>query len=193
MGPIKGRRHQRPGCAVERPGSAILRLARRHGFAKNLLSLRNFCCAANRRNVVQPSEGERGIWARVSALPASISIITPSPIFNGESGAGPLDFMVTAVVLAAGALALAGGLWALSEHRSTVSLRRALRAATAKARARVSARDAWLSATRESLLVWSAEPAERLSFGDAAKLMDACMAGPDAARLSASLEVLSAT
>ena len=126
-------------------------------------------------------------------MPASISIIAPNPVVAGGIGADPLDLVLTAVVLAAGALALAGGLWALSEHRSTVSLRRALRAATAKARARLSARDAWLAAARESLLVWNADPAERLSFGDAAKLMDACMAGPDAPRLSASLELLSAS
>ena len=163
MGPSEGRRHQGPGAEAKRLAG---------GKAPGRIG---------------------GDCARLCAIFAAISVVTPSPAFAVEIGGGTPDLLLIAVVLAAGALALAGGLWAISEHQSTVSLRRALRAATAKSRARLSARDAWLSAARESLLVWSTDPAERLSFGDAARLMEACMAGPDAMRLSASLEAFSAS
>ncbi len=102
------------------------------------------------------------------------------------------DFVLLAIVFGASALALAGGLWGLSEHQNNVSLRRTLRTSTAKARALLSARDAWLSAGREALLVWSTDDSESISFGNGARLMETCLSGPDAPQLSAALDGLAA-
>ena len=102
------------------------------------------------------------------------------------------DFVSLAIVFGASALALAGGLWGLSEHQNNLTLRRTLRAATAKARALISARDAWLVAGREALIVWSMDNSESKSFGSGAQLMEACLTGPDAPQLSAALDGLAA-
>jgi signal transduction histidine kinase len=102
------------------------------------------------------------------------------------------DTVAMAIVLASAALATAGALWALAEYQSTRHLRQALRTATARARALLSARDAWLTAARESLLVWGADMPEPLSFGEGAELMQACLSGPQASELSAALDALTA-
>jgi signal transduction histidine kinase len=97
-----------------------------------------------------------------------------------------------AVVAAACALGFAGGLWALAEQRRISQLKTALRGAKAQARAMLSARDAWLAAERESLIVWGEEDSEPLSFAGAAQLMEECLTGPDATELSAALDNLAA-
>src|SRR5690349_10426397 len=117
------------------------------------------------------------------ALSLSLALaFTPSPTLAAEA-IGPLftgDLLLLLIVLTSGALAIAGGLWGLAERRNTVALRENLRTTTARARALLSARDAWLAAGRESLMVWGAEMNAPLSFGDGATLMEACLVGPDA-------------
>jgi signal transduction histidine kinase len=100
--------------------------------------------------------------------------------------------VLLATVLASAALALAGALWALSEYQSTRHLRQTLRVTTARARAMIAARDAWLSAKRESLLVWGADMVEPLSFGEGAELMQACLGSSQALELSTALDELAA-
>jgi signal transduction histidine kinase len=107
------------------------------------------------------------------------------PFFSG-------DLLVLLIVLTAAALSIAGGLWGLAERRTTVALRENLRSTTSKARALLAARDAWLSAGRESLMVWGADMSAPLSFGEGAALMEACLVGPDAIDLSAALDALAA-
>ena len=125
----------------------------------------------------------------------SLTVALPAPALAAEAAIPlvPVDFLVLLIVLAAGALAIAGGLWGLAERRSTAALRDSLRATTSKARALLSARDAWLSAGRESLMVWGADMSAPLSFGDGAALMEACLVGPDATDLSAALDALAAS
>jgi signal transduction histidine kinase len=118
--------------------------------------------------------------------------VLPHPAFAADAEILSSDTVLMAIVLASGALALAGALWALSEYQSTNHLRQALRGATARARTILSARDAWLSAARESLLVWGADMAEPLSFGEGAELMQACLSGPQALELSTALDALAA-
>jgi signal transduction histidine kinase len=114
------------------------------------------------------------------------------PAFAADAERLSPDTVQFAIVLAAAALALAGGLWALSEYQSTRHLRQALRIATARARTFLAARDAWLSAEREALLVWGADMAEPLSFGEGAELMQACLGGAQALELSTALDELAA-
>ncbi len=125
---------------------------------------------------------------------SSAAALLPFPALAAEAIA-PLfsvDLLVLLIVLAAGALAIAGGLWGLAERRNTVAMRESLRATTSKARALLSARDAWLSAGRESLMVWGADMSAPLSFGEGAALMEACLVGPDATDLSTALDALAA-
>ncbi len=137
-----------------------------------------------------------GSWtAQARALRLSFALaLVPCPAFAAEAllPVLSLDLLVLLIVLAAGALAIAGGLWGLAERRNTVALRENLRATTSKARALLSARDAWLSAGRESLMVWGADMSAPLSFGEGAALMEACLIGPDATDLSAALDALAA-
>src|SRR5947207_15984191 len=120
----------------------------------------------------------RGNPGAMLILPV-LAILDPAPAWAADAG-GASDFVLMAIVFAAGALALAGGLWGLSEYQNNLALRRTLRLATAKARVLLSARDAWLSAGREALLVWSTDNSESFSFGNGAQLMEACLRGPDA-------------
>ena len=128
----------------------------------------------------------------------SVAVLTtllcalPAPASAAQVNLTAPQFIVTVSVLTAGALALAGALWALSERQSSRQLRRTLRIAGARTRALLSARDAWLSAGRESLLVWGADMGESLSFGQGADLMQACLSGGHAQQLSAALDELAA-
>lgn len=122
----------------------------------------------------------------------ALFFIFPVPAYAAEYVLLSPEFVAMIAVLAAGALALAGGLWAISERQNADQLRKTMRASTARAHALLSARDAWLSAARESLLVWGADMGEPLSFGQGAELMQACLAGGDALQLSAALDALAA-
>ena len=122
----------------------------------------------------------------------AVFLVLPVPAGAAELAVISPQSAVSIAVLTAGAIALAGGLWALSERQSSRHLRKTLRAATARARALLSARDAWLAAGRESLLVWGADMREPLSFGQGAELMQTCLSGSDAPQLSAALDGLTA-
>nr|TFG55629.1 MAG: PAS domain-containing protein [Hyphomicrobiales bacterium] len=98
--------------------------------------------------------------------------------------------MILAVVVGAVAMAFSGALWALAEYQGTLKLRRALRNTAGRARALLSLRDAILSASRESVIVWGADTSDPLSFGGAEKLLEACLSGPDATQLSIALDDL---
>src|SRR5258708_6422772 len=149
------------------------------------------------RQEQRPDEGwkrHRGVlWGGpgMVLVPSFLAFLSPTPAMAADAGAAS-DFLLLAIVTAAAALALAGGLWGLSGHQSHLTLRRTLRTATAKARALLSARDAWLSAGRQALLIWSTDNSESISFGNGAQLMEACLTGPDAVPLSAALDGLAA-
>ncbi len=116
-----------------------------------------------------------------------VLLLLPTPAFAAAlSGISPDIFLVVAAL----SLALAMTVWALTEHRGAVALRRALRSSGDKARAMISARDAWLTAARESLLVWIPGGAEPISFGNGATLYQDCMSGPDSASFEAGLKGL---
>jgi signal transduction histidine kinase len=113
-------------------------------------------------------------FAPQSALAAGLPIGSPD------------IFLIIALV----SFALAMAVWALTEHRSSIASRRALRTSAEKARTMISARDAWLSAGRESLLIWSNSGSDPVSYGNGAVFLRDCMAGPDAADLESALKRL---
>jgi signal transduction histidine kinase len=96
-----------------------------------------------------------------------------------------------AITTGAIALAIAAGLWALAEQTVSGKLRRALRHAGARTRAAVGERDALLSAGRESLIVWGRDSAGPIAYGSAERMLDACLAGPNATIVSEALDGLS--
>ena len=136
----------------------------------------------------------RGLAAQLLIVAAAVTGAGAGPAIAAAPGTSTLwtvsELVMFAVVAGAAALALSGGLWALAEFHSGERLRRALRATAARARALLSLRDALLSAGRESVVVWSAASTERMSFGSGGRLLEACLAGPDAALLSAALDAL---
>jgi signal transduction histidine kinase len=94
------------------------------------------------------------------------------------------------MVGAACALAVAAALWGLLSHHATLSLRRALKATSARARTMLALRDALLGGMREAIIVWGADFEDPISFGGGGDLLDICLAGPDATQLSEALDAL---
>lgn len=122
---------------------------------------------------------------------AALLALIPLPLAAAQAPV-TTDLIAPAVVMAACALALAGALWGVSEHLVAQRLRRNIKSITAKAHAMLSARDAWLAGGRESLMVWGADIKAPVSFGNGAAILEACLTGPDAAMLTASLDKLAA-
>ena len=133
-----------------------------------------------------PRRSRAPIWAAaVSAAP-----FAPLPVYAATAPLTGAGTIVTAVVAGAGALALAAGLWALAEQRAAHRLRRTLRLSAAQARADVGVRDALISAGREALVVWGRDGAAPYSYGGGDRLLDSCLAGPDATALSQGIDAL---
>jgi signal transduction histidine kinase len=116
----------------------------------------------------------------------------PLPAWGAEPGLVSEPLLVFgAVTIGAVSLAIAAGLWAISEQKRANRFRRTLRASGSRTRAAVSERDALLGASRESLVVWGRDGAGPYSYGGGEALMEACLAGPDATVLSQALDDLS--
>src|SRR5258706_15237727 len=125
------------------------------------------------------NQGSKCIRACTMAAAAAL-VLNPTTVLAADAGGSilPFDILMTLIVAAAGALAVAGGLWGLAEHRNTVALRESLRTTTAKARALLSARDAWLSAGRETLLGGGAGKSAPAGFRGGAALVGGGPPGP---------------
>jgi signal transduction histidine kinase len=116
----------------------------------------------------------------------AFALIPQTALAAGVSIAAPDIFLIIASV----SFAMAMAIWALTEHRNSLAARRAVRTSAEKARTMISARDAWLAAGRESLLVWGTGDNEPVSFGNGARFLKESMAGPDAAALETYLKGL---
>jgi signal transduction histidine kinase len=101
------------------------------------------------------------------------------------------ETVLTVIVAGAAALAIAAGLWALSEQNVSIKLRRMLRAAGARTRTAVGERDALLGAAREALIVWGRDGAGPYSYGGGETLLESCLKGAQATELSTALDALS--
>src|SRR4051812_35931922 len=90
-----------------------------------------------------PDRAGKRFTAAVWGLGSALALVTPSAA--AEAGTATVThFIPLAMVLAAGALALAGALWALAERQASRTVRQALRLSTARARALLGMRDAVL-------------------------------------------------
>ena len=128
----------------------------------------------------------RGLWL------ALLLCAAPLPAWAAVTPSMPEPLLVFgAVTVGAVALAIAAGLWALSEQQITLRLRRSLRLSGARTRAAVGERDALLGAGSEALVVWGRDGTGPYSYGGGEALLDACLAGADATILSTALDDLS--
>src|SRR4051812_1521560 len=89
-----------------------------------------------------PDRAGRRFTAAVSGFVSALALATPCDA--AEAGTAVAHLIPLAMVLAAGALALAGALWALAERQASRTLRHALRLNTSRARALLGMRDAIL-------------------------------------------------
>lgn len=89
------------------------------------------------------------------------------------------------------ALAIACALWAFAQQRVAWRARWLLRTAEARARSFTESRDALVAAGRESLLAWGRDGSALRAYGDAERLLDSCLAGPDATSVAEALDALS--
>ena len=144
---------------------------------------------ASRRGI-RPRAGQRTlrVLPALAALPLSF---LPSEASAAGLFTPPTDVALTATVIAAIALAIAGALWAFAESRNVGLLRKNLRETRARARTLLAARDAIIAAGRESVLIMSPSFSELVSFGDGKRLLDLGLAGPEGTVLSAHLDALS--
>ena len=101
--------------------------------------------------------------------------------------------LAVAPLIAAGALALglAAALWASAQTSVVRRLRRELREAGASIRSAVGARDALIAASRDALVAWGGDESLPRSYGAADRIVESCLAGPDAPQLAEALDALS--
>jgi len=142
-----------------------------------------------RPNGGQKSKQAGTMLGGMTGIPALLLAVVTAVAAGGGLVAAGLDAF-TLVTLGASGLALAGFLWALEERRVSLGFRRALSQLAARGRAEARSRDAFLSAARESLVVWGREEGEPLSYGGGLGLLDGCLAGPNAPELSVALDAL---
>ncbi|HEY0283001.1 MAG TPA: PAS-domain containing protein, partial [Rhizomicrobium sp.] len=117
-------------------------------------------------------------------------VLAARPALAASFTAGQ-ETVLTVIAAGAAALAIAGGIWALSEQNVSAKLRRMLRVAGARTRAAVGERDALLGAAREALIVWGRDGAGPYSYGGGEALLESCLKGAQATELSAALDALS--
>lgn len=112
----------------------------------------------------------------------------PAEAAGSPSNLGSLPFWLATGAVA---LAIAAGLWAIAQQTVTTKLRTLLARADARTRAAAEARDALLAAGRESLIAWGRDGSPLRAYAQSEMLLDACLAGPDATKLSEAIDALS--
>ena len=107
--------------------------------------------------------------------------------------AGPADPTMVPFAIAAGAvmLGIAAGLWAIAQQFVARRAEVLLAGAESRLRAAALARDALLASGRESLIAWGRDGSPLRAYGQAELLLDACLAGPEATKLSEAIDALS--
>ena len=123
--------------------------------------------------------------AALLPLPAQAAISDALTLQSGNA------VVLSALACGGVALAIAAGLWALAEQRTSARLRRALRSVGARTKAAVGERDALLGAGREALVVWGRDGAGPFSYGGGDETLQSCLKGADALALSTAIDGLS--
>lgn len=118
-------------------------------------------------------------------------VLAAPPAYAGTAALPTAAWVAAAIATGAVALAAAAGLWAIAEQRRANRLRRTLRSAGARARAAAGARDALIAAGREAVVVWGRDGTAPYSYGGGERLLDLCLAGPEATAISQAIDALS--
>ncbi|HWE06004.1 MAG TPA: PAS-domain containing protein, partial [Rhizomicrobium sp.] len=132
----------------------------------------------------RPSSGRRCYRGLIFA-----ATFVPVPAY---ASATRIAFEV-APLIAGGALALglAAALWASALASVVRRLRRELREVGAFTRSAVGARDALIAASRDAVVAWGGDESLPRSYGAADRIVESCLAGPDAPLLAEALDALS--
>ena len=137
--------------------------------------------------------GRQGLSKKSAGRPWALAAMVALAPGAAAASQGAPDSGMAAILIAgsAVALALAAGLWAIAQQRLLHRARQALALARSRLRAATDARDALLAAGRESLIAWGRDGSPLRAYGQAELLLDACLAGPDAPKLSVAIDALS--
>ena len=126
---------------------------------------------------------------RTALLACAVAFLA---VLSGPACASPVASEQIGGLVAAGAIALAiaASLWAAALAGIVQKLRRRLNKTLAAVRASVSARDALLSASRDSVVVWNADQGPAWGYGGADSVIQSCLAGTNSAALAEALALL---
>ena len=102
--------------------------------------------------------------ARRSGLKWAVAAFVLAPLPAYAQPIANISILSTAVAAGAVALAFAAALWAVAEQGAASRLRRALKAASARARAAVGERDALIGAGSQALIVWGRDGTGPFSY-----------------------------
>lgn len=120
-----------------------------------------------------------------------MALVLASPSAAAARAASDPAIVPLVVGAAAVALAIAAGLWAVAQQSVARRARSLLAGAETRVRTAAQARDALLASGRESLIAWGRDGSPLRAYGQAELLLDACLAGPDATKLSQAIDALS--
>lgn len=125
--------------------------------------------------------------AALLALAVAFFFSLSSPVAAATTGSAQIDGLI-----AGGAVALAIGtsLWAAALISGSQKLRRQLNRISATVRASIAARDALLSSSRDPVAVWASDEGRSWGYQGAERVVQSCLAGPNAAELAEALALL---
>ena len=136
-----------------------------------------------------------GGWGKRFFLAAAPCALLPMPaqaavpdLLTLQSGNA---VVLSALACGGVALAIAAGLWALAEQRTSARLRRSLRSMSGRSKAAIGEREALICAGREMLVVWGRDGAGPFSYGGGEEALQSCLKGADALALSTAIDGLS--
>ncbi len=100
------------------------------------------------------------------------------------------DFVLAALVVSASVIVIACGLWTAGERFRFIAARLNMRGEIAKTQTALLFRDALLTAGWEAIAVLGGDLKDPLNFGRGGELLQAALAGPDAASLAKYVDAL---
>jgi len=122
---------------------------------------------------------------------AHVSSMLAAQFSRLACGVPPLGaFGLAAAVVVSIMFAAMCALWAVSERLRSIRHRERLMATLQRLQSGIHFRDSLLASFPEALVVLRCTPSEALSFSDGRKLLQHCLAGPDATRLAAAIDRL---
>ena len=122
------------------------------------------------------------VYTTSALAPALAAIARHEPIRG--------DFVLAAIVVSSGLIALLCIVWAAREHVRRLRLDAQAKVVAARAKSAQRFRDALIAASGQPVIVMSVDMSRPLSFAGGSETLKACLAGPDAKRLTKALDAL---